>query len=107
MLVNKISQRISLQEHLQRQAEDLWKFIDDLIMNDTAAKEIDVSNVYEKVFSPLLQGFKLEHPTDYFRDKPDNTDIVCSTQNEVQFFMGVLEIFGLPRDYLYGAGHWD
>lgn len=66
-----------------------------------------MTNVVEKVLGPLLEGFRLEQPTDYFKDKADNVDIVCSTKNEVQYLMSVLEFFGLPHDYLYGNGQWD
>ena len=60
MRVNKIAQRISLQEHMMKQSDDIFRNLEDLINNDEQAKKIDVTNVVEKVFGTILEGFRLE-----------------------------------------------
>jgi hypothetical protein len=86
-------------------ADDTLKALDDILMNDDTAKELNFYNICERVFDNLLVGFELVHPTDYFKDKDDNVDLVCLTSDKVHFLMQTLEIFGLPADYLYGNGH--
>ncbi len=32
-------------------------------------------------------------------------DLVCLTQSKFEFFIETLEHYGLPKDYMKGAGH--
>ena len=69
-------------------------------MNEEEAKNLNCDNIGQIVFEPMLAGFHIENPTDYFKDQSDNVDLVCNTLNELNFLMSTLEIFGLPKDYL-------
>jgi hypothetical protein len=105
MRCNIIAQRASLHEHLVKQADDIMKQFDDLINNEEEAKNFTIKNAPD-IFMPYLQGFKLENPTDFFKNEPDNVNLVCNVFSELQFLMKTLELFGLPEDYLNGNGHW-
>ncbi len=106
MRCNIVAQRSVLQEHFSKQADDIMKQLDDLAQNDEEAKNLNFANVRKLIFDPWLEGFKLENPTDYFKDQPENTDLVCNVLTELQFLMKTLELFGLPEDYINGNGHW-
>lgn len=106
MKCNIIAQRISLQEHLLKQADDILKQIDDLQNNEEEAKNLRLDNAQQDLFGPWLEGFRLENPSDYFKNQPDNVDLVCNTQTEFEFLIKTLELFGLPQEYMLGHGHW-
>jgi hypothetical protein len=76
-------------------------------LNDDEAKKFNLDNIKDLMFDGWLNGFKLENPDDFFKDKPDNIDLVCNIQTEYEFFFQTLELFGLPVDYLKGNGHWS
>jgi len=68
---------------------------------------LNFKNVQSELFGNWLQGYKIENPTDYFKNEADNVDLVCNVLTELQFMMKTLEMFGLPEDYLTGNGHWS
>lgn len=68
MKCNIIAQRISLQEHLLKQADDILKQIDDLQNNEEEAKNLRLDNAQQDLFGPWLEGFHLENPSDYFKN---------------------------------------
>lgn len=107
MRCNIISQRITLQEHLIKQSDDIMKQLEDLANNEEEAKNLNFKNVQSELFGNWLQGYKIENPTDYFKNEADNVDLVCNVLTELQFMMKTLEMFGLPEDYLTGNGHWS
>ncbi len=54
-----------------------------------------------------LTGFEIQQPSDYFLEHPtDDYELMCNTQNELEFMISTLEIFGLPEGYVEGKGHF-
>jgi hypothetical protein len=54
-----------------------------------------------------LADFHLVQPSDFFKDHPTNdSELVCSIQNEKEFLMSTLGFFGLPKGYMNGVGHF-
>ena len=90
-----------------KQSDDIFKALDDLANNEEESKNLTLKNIQTDLFAQWLNGFKLENPTDYFKNEADNVDLVCNVLNECQFLMKTLEMFGLPEDYLVGNGHWS
>jgi hypothetical protein len=86
--------------------DEIFKFLDDIANNDEDAKALNFDNIAQSTFNVWLQGFKIENPSDYFKDYPDNTDLVQNILSEQQFLIKTLELFGLPADYMTGNGHW-
>lgn len=63
-------------------------------------------------FGKWLNNFKLRQPNSkYFLEQQINDiELECNIQSELQFLISTLEMFGLPKDYMKGAGHhvdWD
>jgi len=87
------------------QADDLYKFLDEAIMNEETYNKLTCENIGERVFNQWLEGFLIQNPDDYFKDQDDNVDLVCNTQDELNFMMTTLEIYGLEKGYLEGRGH--
>ena len=75
----RIAQRILLQEHLAKQADDIFKQLEDLALNEDEAKNLNCDNIASFVFDPILAGFHIENPTDFFKEHADNVDLVCNT----------------------------
>lgn len=85
--------------------DDVLKTIDDIIMSEEMHQGLTCENIYERVFAQFLESFVLENPDDYFRDQAENVDLVCNVQDELNFMMTTLELFGLEKGYLQGIGH--
>ena len=66
MKCNIIAQRMSLQEHLLMNSEEIMKLIDDYLNNDEEAKTLTKDKVSEEIFSEWLNNFKIYQPSDYF-----------------------------------------
>ena len=105
MKCNIIAQRVMLQEHLLRQGDDMIKIIEEFCMNEEMSSKLTTDNIAETVFNKYLDGFTIQKPDDYFLDQDENVDLVCNVQNELEFLMGTLEIYGLEKSYLQGKGH--
>ena len=62
-------------------------------------------------FNKWLEDFEIRNPDDYFTQMGiDDDSVMCNIQNNLDFLLKTLEIFGLPKDYINGAGHhlnWD
>jgi len=68
--------------------------------------------VEREFFGKWLNNFKLRQPNSkYFLEHQINDiELECNIQSELQFLISTLEMFGLPKDYMKGAGHhvdWD
>jgi len=79
--------------------------LEDIIGKEDDNKKYTIENVQELLFDNVLSGFEIENPTDYFKDHPENVDLVCSVQTKFEFLIEVLEIYGLPKGYMTGVGH--
>ena len=54
-----------------------------------------------------LDEFKLLQPSDFLRDHPTNdAELICLIQEKEEFMLSTLEFFGLPKNYMEGAGHF-
>ena len=54
-----------------------------------------------------LDGFKLLQPGDFLREHPTNdAELICLIQEKEEFMLSTLEFFGLPKNYMEGAGHF-
>lgn len=51
------------------------------------AKQLNLDNIKENLFDSWLNGFKLENPDDFFKEQPDNVDLVCNIQSEFDFMI--------------------
>ena len=107
MRCNAIANRIRLQEHFlaMQGEEEILKQLEDIIGKEDDNKKYFIENVQELFFNHVLEGFEIENPTDYFKDHPENVDLVCSVQTKFEFLISVLEIYGLPKGYMTGVGH--
>lgn len=108
MRCNIIAQRMELQQHLLEQSEDILKLIDEFISNEEESKEkLSKDFVVENMFKVWLDGYKVYQPTEYFLDKltEDDPELEFNICTEFEFLLSTLEIFGLPKDYINGAGH--
>jgi hypothetical protein len=107
MNCHAISQRITLQEHLIEGSEEILKEIDEWMSGeDDKIKGLDKPQV-EAMIDTWLANFRILQPSQFFKDHPTNdAELVCSIQNEKEFLMSTLEYFGLPKDYMNGAGHF-
>lgn len=106
MNCHAISQRITLQEHLIEGSEEILKEIDDWLAEEEKIKTLDKQQV-EAMIETWLANFRIVQPSEFFKDHPTNdAELVCSTQTEKEFLMSTLEFFGLPKNYMNGAGHF-
>ena len=105
MRCNVIAQRITLQEHLGERQEQVLKDIEECLGDDERLKALDRAAV-EAMLDGWLAGFTLVQPSGFFRDHPTNdSELVCSIESEKEFLLSTLEFFGLPKNYMEGAGH--
>ena len=101
-----IAQRITIQEHMAGQADKINKEIDEWVQDEEKIKTLDRATV-DQMMDQWLTEFELVQPAQFFRDHPTNdSELVCSIQTEKEFLLSTLEFFGLPKDYMTGAGHF-
>ncbi len=109
MKCNIISQRIQLQEYLLAQEANLVKAIEDKVQGEEEfLKTLDRKHV-EDFLDETLSAYRLTQPSSYFlpdQHPTDDYDLVCNALNEKEFLISTLEIFGLPQNYMNGAGHF-
>lgn len=108
MRCNIIAQRMELQEHLLKQADDILKLIDEFLNNEDESKEkLSQEFVVKEMFNVWLDGFKIYQPSDYFLENlsEDDPNLEFNIHSEFEFLFSTLEIFGLPKDYINGKGH--
>ena len=103
---------MALQEHLIQNADDIFKSIEDITNNEEEYKMLDKEGAIREFFDRWLNDFEIANPTgDFFLD-PENAEegLVCNIQSKLEFTLHTMEIFGLPKGYIDGAGHhldWD
>ena len=75
--------------------------------NEEEYKKLDKENTTAEYFDRWLSDFEIANPVDdYFLDPANaDEDLVCNIQSKLEFLLHTLEIFGLPIDYIDGAGH--
>ena len=103
-----ISQRIFLQKALSdEQKEAIYQFL------ETWDKDLKKKSNYNrelayKVVNSLLSGFNIREPQlDKFKSKFPIEDGTSLLTDEINFFLDTLELFGLKRGYMDGAGHFE
>jgi hypothetical protein len=104
---NIVAQRMALQEHLIRNADDINKMLDDIMVNDEEKVKLDKRLAISDYFDVWLNEFEISNPTgDFFLD-PENEDetLTCNIMPKLDFLLHTLEIFGLPKGYIDGEGH--
>ena len=109
MKCNIIAQRIQLQEYLLAMEQTLTKTIEEKIQGeDEFLKTLNQKHV-EDFLDETLGSYKLTQPSSYFlpdQHPTDDHDLVCNALSEKEFLIQTLEIFGLPQNYMSGAGHF-
>lgn len=69
MRCNVVAQRVQLQEHLLSVGgDDMIKFIEEVCNNEEMSNKLNNENIGDTVFNKYLEGFKVNNPSDYFRD---------------------------------------
>jgi len=59
------------------------------------------------MFDEWLSGFAIAQPSEYFLDHPtDDYELQCNILTEKEFLISCLEMFGLPKGYMEGIGHF-
>ena len=82
------------------------KEIEEWVADEEKVKTLDRPLV-DSMIDTWLANFQLTHPSQFFKDHPTNdSELVCSIQTEKEFFLTTLEFFGLPKNYMTGAGHF-
>ena len=104
---------MALQEHLAARSDEIHKEIDEWYNDLERAKEkLDRENgdfvyVKEQIFARWLDGYTIANPTDYFLDQDmTGLDLESNIMTPLEFMLNSLEFFGLPKDYINGAGHF-
>jgi hypothetical protein len=86
--------------------DEILKEIEDWVADEEKIKTLDRPQV-DAMLDTWLSNFVLTHPSQFFKDHPTNdSELVCSIQTEKEFFLTTLEFFGLPKNYMTGAGHF-
>lgn len=102
-----IAQRIGLQEYLASKWDEIEKSMDSLIADPEVYVSYDRAKVVGELFPQFLAGFKIHQPSQYFIDNEYyDAEIVGNVENEQEFMITTLEMFGLIPGYMGGAGHW-
>jgi len=98
---------MALQEHLINGSDEIFKTIEDMVNNDEQYKLLDKEGACQQFFEIWLDQFEIANPTGDFFNDPENDDeaLVCNIQSKLDFLLTTLEIFGLPKGYIDGAGH--
>ena len=90
---------------------DINSELEALFNNEEVYKTVNKEMVMDQYLLKWLGDFKIRNPDDYFLQMGiDDDDIVCNIQSPLDFLLSTLEVFGLPKGYLEGAGHhlnWD
>ncbi len=97
---------MNLQEYCKANAEEILAEIEKFMNNDEEAKTVHRPEA-EEMFDRWFENFALSQPSEYFLDHPTNDSGLQSSILSVQEFMlTTLEIFGLPKGYVAGKGHF-
>ena len=105
MICNIIAQRMALQEALLARKDEILDELEELITN-AENYQMDTMGV-EKLVDKWLENYTIRQPSEYFLDHPsDDTELICNTLSEQEFFLSCLEFFGLPEGYMERKGHY-
>lgn len=106
MVCNIIAQRMELQEYLKERKEAMLTQITSIMTNREQYSTMDLRSI-QNLINDWLQDFEITQPSDYFNEhKSDDPGLVCNILTEQEFFLSVLQIFGLPEGYMSGEGHF-
>ena len=102
---NKIAQRIVLQEYMIERQEEILRDIEEYTADEEKIKTL-TKDVADSMIDTWLAEFRLVQPSQFFKDHPTNdSELICSIQDEKSFLVSTLQFFGLPEGYMNGAGH--
>ena len=83
----------------------MLKEVEEWVGEDEKLKTLDRAAV-DAMLDGWLAEFALQQPSDFFSAHPtDDTELVCTIQTPKEFLLSTLEFFGLPKNYMEGAGH--
>jgi hypothetical protein len=75
-------------------------------MNEEQMKQLSQEAVADMI-KRWMKDFALNIPSTIFREFPDfDPELETFILSPSDFFLETLEYFGLPRNYMYGEGHW-
>ena len=102
---NKIAQRIVMQEYMIDKSEEILKDIEEYTADEEKIKLL-TKDVVVSMMDTWLSEFHLVQPSQFFKDHPTNdSELICSIQDEKSFLLSTLQYFGLPEGYMNGGGH--
>jgi len=100
-------QRLCLQQYMQAKDAEIKFQLDNFITNKEQAKTLNKLAV-EKMIDQWVSTFQFNQPSSLFLDPAADQDpeLFCIIQTNRQFFLETLVFFGLPKNYIFGEGHW-
>lgn len=88
--VNKVAQRIVLQEYMIERAEDIYKEIEEWTGDEEKIKGL-TREIVDGQIDAWLADFHLVQPSQFFKDHPTNdSELICSIQDEKMFLLSTL-----------------
>ena len=107
MKCERISQRLFLQKYVMERAKDI-DTIDEIEKTVSNKEEQLTKETAKELIDQILKQYKIKYPElEQFEDKIKVEQGECLLSSEFDFFIETLEFFGLPINYMNGAGHWD
>ena len=86
--------------------DEINQEIEELLNAEERLKDFDAKQ-FEAMLDKWTADFKIEQPSQFFRDHPTNdAELVCSTQDGKSFLLHTLRFFGLPKGYMEKEGHF-
>ena len=107
MKCESICQRLFLQKYVMERAKDI-DTIDEIEKTVSNKEEQLTKETAKELIDQILKQYKIKYPElEQFEDKIKVEQGECLLSSEFDFFIETLEFFGLPINYMNGAGHWD
>lgn len=102
-----VGQRMTLQQHCVNQKAQIAAIIDEkLTASEEILKQLNRQKV-EEMIDQWMKGYVIHQPSDLFKAHPEFCEDISTTiLTPRQMLLETLEFFGLPKDYMLGAGHW-
>ena len=103
----KISQRILLQKYIsQPKMDEIITNIDEIEKNYQKKENLN-KEMAENIITKILNEYNIIYPElEKFDGKIKITQGECLLSTKFEFFLETLELFGLPKGYMDGKGHW-
>ncbi len=103
----KISQRILLQKYIsQPKMDEIITNIDEIEKNYQKKENLN-KEMAENIITNILNEYNIIYPElEKFDGKIKITQGECLLSTKFEFFLETLELFGLPKGYMDGKGHW-